>query len=160
LPLGAIIARDSIMKNWEPGSHGNTFGGNPISCAAALATLDLLGDKDGNGGFIENAREVGQYIFDALEEIAPRHPSMGQIRGHGMMIGVELVKNQITKDYAKDLRDEVVHLGYDKGLLLLGCGNSTLRFMPALNMNRAIADEALHIFDEALGEAEEAHGLR
>jgi 4-aminobutyrate aminotransferase len=159
LPLGAIIARDSIMRNWEPGSHGNTFGGNPISCAAALATLDLLGDKDANGGFIENAREVGQYIMDALEEIQPRHPSMGQIRGKGMMIGVELVKDHDTKDYAKDLRDDVVHHAFDKGLLLLGCGNSTLRFMPALNMSREVADEALHIFDASLTEAEKIHGL-
>src|SRR5690606_32255191 len=124
----------------------NTFGGNPLSCAAAIATLDLLGDKDGKGGFIENAAEVGQYIMDAIEEIAPRHPSIGQIRGKGMMIGVELVKNKATQEYAKDLRDEVVHRAFAKGMLMLGCGTSTLRFMPALNMDKTIADEALHIF--------------
>ena len=159
MPLGAIIARDSIMGNWEYGSHASTFGGNPISCAASLATLDLLGDKDGKGGFIENATEVGQYIMDAFEEIAPRHPSIGQIRGKGMMIGIELVKDHATKEPAKDLRNEVVHRAFDKGLLVIGCGTSTLRFMPALNATTAIADEAIHMLDEALTEAERAHEL-
>ncbi len=159
MPLGAIIARDSIMGNWEYGSHASTFGGNPISCAAALATLDLLGDKDGKGGFIENAAEVGQYIMDAFEEIMPRHPSMGQIRGKGMMIGIELVKDGETREPAKDLRNEVVHRAFDKGLLVIGCGTSTLRFMPALNATTDIADEAIHMLDEALTEAEKAHGL-
>ena len=159
MPLGAIIARDSIMGHWEYGSHASTFGGNPISCAAALATLDLLGDKDGKGGFIENAAEVGQYIMDAFEEIAPRHPSIGQIRGKGMMIGMELVKDQDTKEPAYELRNEVVHRAFDKGLLVIGCGKSTLRFMPALNATTEIADEAIHMLDAALTEAEQAHGL-
>lgn len=159
MPLGAIIARDSIMSQWQPGSHGNTFGGNPICCAAALATLDLLGDKDGKGGFIENAVEVGQYMMDALEEMMPHHPSMGVVRGRGMFIGVELVEDRATKAPAKYVRDETVHHAFDKGLLMLGCGVSALRLMPALNISTELADEALHMLDEALHEAEAAHGL-
>jgi 4-aminobutyrate aminotransferase len=159
LPLGAIIARESIMSEWVPGSHGNTFGGNPLSCAAALATLDLLGDVNGKGGMIENAREVGQYILDALEEMMPRHPSIGQARGIGMMIGVELVYDQQTREPAKKLRDEAIHRAFDKGLLLLGCGSSTIRLIPPLNLDKATADEALHVIDAAIGETELAHGL-
>jgi 4-aminobutyrate aminotransferase len=159
LPLGAIIARDSIMKSWQPGAHGNTFGGNPISCAASLATLDLLGDAQGKGGMIENAAEVGQYIMDALEEIKPHHPSIGDIRGLGMMIGIELVEDQQTRKPAKKLRDEVVHRTFDNGLLMLGCGTSTLRMMPPLMLDQSMADEALQIFDKSLTEAESAHNL-
>lgn len=159
MPLGAIIARDSIMKSWQPGAHGNTFGGNPISCAASLATLDLLGDVQGKGGMIENAAEIGQYIMDALEEIKPRHPSIGDIRGLGMMIGLELVENQQTRNPAKKLRNEVVHRTFDNGLLMLGCGTSTLRMMPPLMLDQSMADEALQILDKSLTEAEAAHGL-
>lgn len=159
MPLGAIIARDSIMGQWEYGSHASTFGGNPICCAASLATLDLLGDKDGKGGYIENAAEVGQHIMDAFEEIQHRHPSIGQIRGKGMMIGMELIKDQETKEPAKNLRNEVVHRAFDKGLLVIGCGTSTLRFMPSLNATVEIADEAIHMLDAALTETEQAHGL-
>lgn len=160
MPLGAIIARDSIMGHWEYGSHGTTFGGNPVSCAAGIATLDLLGDAQGKGGMIENAAEVGQYMMDALEEIAPRHPSIGQIRGKGMMLGVELIKDQATREPAKYLRDEVVHRAFNDGLLILGCGTSTIRFMPPLNLEKPMADEALHIFDQVLTAAEESHGIR
>jgi 4-aminobutyrate aminotransferase len=159
MPLGAIIARDHIMATWEYGAHASTFGGNPISCAAALATLELLGDKDGRGGMIENAAEVGQYMMDALEEISPHHPSIGQVRGKGMMIGIELVKDRSTKIPAKDLRNEVVHQAFDNGLLVIGCGTSTLRLMPALNTTREIADEALQILDEVLTQAETAHNI-
>ncbi len=159
MPLGAIIARDSIMREWQPGAHGNTFGGNPISCAASLATLELLGDDAGQGGYIENAVEVGGHIMDALEEITPRHPSIGQVRGLGMMIGVELVKDQATKEPAKKLRNEVVHRAFNHSLLMLGCGTSTLRLMPPLNLDKPTADEALHILDKALAEAEAAHGF-
>ncbi len=159
MPLGAIIARDSIMSVWEPGSHGNTFGGNPISCAAALATLKLLGDDAGKGGLIENAAEIGEYMIDALVEISPRHPSIAQVRGKGMMIGVELVKDTATKEPAKKLRNEVVHRAFNHGMLMLGCGSSTLRLMPPLVLDKTLADEALQIFDTALGEAEKAHSI-
>jgi 4-aminobutyrate aminotransferase len=155
MPLGAIIARDSIMREWKAGSHGNTFGGNPISCAAALATIDLLGE----GGMIANAREVGQHMLDALEEMMPRHPSMGVVRGKGMFIGVELVQDRESKEPAKYLRNDVVHHAFDRGMLMLGSGTSSLRFMPALNMTKEMADEGLMIFDDALQQAEIEHGV-
>lgn len=159
MPLAAIIARKSIMDSWIPGSHGNTFGGNPVSCAASLATIDLLEGMNGERGFVENAAEVGQYILDALEEIAPRHPSIGQIRGYGMMIGIELVKDQATKEPAKKLRDDVVSHAFNHGLLILGCGTSTIRFMPPLMMDKAMADEALQKFDATLTDVETSHGM-
>jgi 4-aminobutyrate aminotransferase len=160
MPLGAIIARNSIMKHWEPGSHGSTFGGNPVSCAAGLATLELLGDANGKGGMIENATKLGEYMRDALEEMMPRHPSIGEVRGLGMMIAVELVKDHASREPAKKLRDEVVRRAFNNGLLLLGCGTSTVRFMPPLNLEQPLADEALHGFENALTEAEVAHGLQ
>lgn len=159
LPLGAIIARESIMGEWVPGSHGNTFGGNPLSCAASMATLDLIEGVGGEPSMLENAAEVGQYMMDALEEMMPRHPSMAQVRGIGMMIGFELVTDQQTKEPAKQLKEETINRAFNNGLLLLGCGQSTIRLMPPLNLDKATADEALHLLDATLGEAEVAHGL-
>ena len=159
MPLGAIIARKSIMDSWIPGSHGNTFGGNPVSCAASLATLDLLEGHNGQPSFIDNAAEVGQYIMDALEEIMPRHPSIGDIRGRGMFIGIELVKDKTTKEPAKKLRNDVVHHAFNHGLLMLGCGTNSLRLMPPLNIDKSMADEALHKLDHALTDAEKQHGM-
>lgn len=149
LPLGAMIARKSLMI-WGPGSHGNTFGGNPLSCVAALATIRLI-----ENGYMQNAAEMGDYILDALAEIRPRHPSIGDIRGKGLMIGIELVEDQQTKVPARSLRDAVVYKAFEKGLLLLGAGMSTIRISPALNITRDLVDEALAILDEALTEAEE-----
>ncbi|HAF47895.1 MAG TPA: aspartate aminotransferase family protein, partial [Anaerolineaceae bacterium] len=111
MPLGAMITRKEIMS-WPKGSHGNTFGGNPISCAASLATIDLI-EKH----YLQNVREVGEYALDALSEIMERHPSIGDVRGIGLMIGVEFVQNRETKDPAVDLRDEVVNLAFELGLL-------------------------------------------
>lgn len=155
MPLGAIIARDSLMKQWTPGSHGNTFGGNPISCAAALATLELV-----EGGMMQNAAEMGEYIMTALEEMLPRHPSMAQVRGRGLFIGVELTQGAKNKHaYAKDVRDDVLNRAYDNKLLLLGCGVSSLRVIPSLNVEKPIVDEALMILDRALLDAEKAAGM-
>lgn len=153
MPLGAMIARRSLMT-WPPGAHGNTFGANPISCAAALATIDLI-----EGGMMANAAEMGAYIIDAVHEIAPRHPGIGDIRGKGLMIGIELVKDLETKEHAKALRDDAVERAYDEGLLLLGCGQSTLRLMPPHNVDKAIADEGLHLLDKALTSAETSQGV-
>lgn len=152
MPLGALIARKSLM-NWKPGSHGNTFGANPISCAASLATIDLIGN-----GLLENAAEMGEYITDALHEIAPRHPSIGDIRGKGLMVGIDLVKDKDTREPAKAIASDAIDRAYNNGLLLLSCGESALRFMPPLNVDKAIVDEALHLFDKVLGEAETAQG--
>jgi 4-aminobutyrate aminotransferase len=148
MPLGAMVARKSVMT-WPVGAHGNTFGGNPISCAAALATIDLL-----ENGLIDNSRQAGQYALDALEEIAVRHPSIGEVRGKGLMIGVEFVKDKTTKDRAPDIRDRVIHSSFERGLLLLGCGRNTVRFTPPLTVSTAEIDEALVIFEDAITEAE------
>ncbi|MGE5072468.1 MAG: acetyl ornithine aminotransferase family protein [Anaerolineae bacterium] len=148
VPLGACIARQSIM-DWERGTHGNTFGGNPIACAAALATLELIQTE-----YMANAEEVGQYTLDALEEIQARHPSIGDVRDKGLMIGVEFVEDRNTKEPAKHLYERVVDLAFERGLLLLGCGKSVIRVAPALSINKGEIDEGLQIFEEAVTLAE------
>ena len=148
LPLGACVARKSIM-DWGPGTHGNTYGGNPLSCAASLATIDLI-----EHGFLKNATEVGAYALDALEEIKARHPSIGDVRGKGLMIGVEFVKDRETKEPAHDLTERVVELGYERGLLMLSCGKSVIRIAPPLSMSKTEMDEGLKILEEALTAAE------
>jgi 4-aminobutyrate aminotransferase len=152
LPLGVTIARASIM-DWPSGAHGNTYGGNPVACSAALATLNLI-----ENGMMQNAAEVGQYTQDALAEIAVRHPSMGNVRGKGLMIGVEFIADRKTKAPAKKLRERIVHKAFTHGLLLLGCGESVIRFAPPLNITRPLVDEGLEIFEAAVSESE-AEGL-
>ena len=148
MPLGACIARKSVM-NWEIGTHGNTYGGNPISCAASLATMELIENE-----YLENARLVGEYALDALEEIKARHPSIGDVRGKGLMIGVEFVKDRNTKEPAKELADRVVNLGYEHGLLTLSCGKSVIRIAPPLSISKSEVDEGLQIFEKAVSQAE------
>jgi len=148
MPLGAMVARKSVM-DWPEGAHGNTYGGNPLSCAAALATIRLL-----EAGLIANAAEVGQYTLDALEELAMRHPSIGQVRGKGLMIGVEFVMDRATKERGVALRDAMIHHAFERGLLLLGCGRNTVRITPPLTATTAEMDEGLALFEEALTEAE------
>ncbi|MCC6188531.1 MAG: acetyl ornithine aminotransferase family protein [Anaerolineales bacterium] len=149
MPLGAMVARKSLMV-WPPGAHGNTYGGNPLSCAAALATIRLLEE-----GLIANAAQTGQHTLDALEEIAARHPSIGQVRGKGLMIGVEFVTNKQTKERAPHVREKVIHHAFERGLLVLGCGRNTVRVTPPLTISPAEIDEGLAIFEEALTEAEQ-----
>jgi hypothetical protein len=144
MPLGACIARKSVM-DWEIGAHGNTYGGNPISCAAALATIDLV-----ENGFMQNAAEVGEYAMDALKEIQARHPSIGEVRGKGLMIGVEFIKDHETKEPAHDLTERVVELGYERGLLMLSCGKSVIRIAPPLAISKSEMDEGLKMFEKAL----------
>ena len=151
MPLGAMIARKSVMT-WRPGSHGNTFGGNPVSCAAALATIDVIERE----GLLQHAAETGEYILDALAEIQMRHPTIGEVRGKGLMIGVEFVLDKTTKAPAHDLSEDIALRAFHKGLLLLPCGVSTIRLSPALNIPRPLVDEALAIFEEAIAEAEAA----
>ena len=148
MPLGAVIARESVMT-WGRGAQGSTYGGNPLACAAALATIDLL-----ENGMIQNVVEMGEHIMDALSEIAPRHPSIGQVRGKGLMIGIEMVESKETRRGFGALRDLSIKHAFNEGLLLLGCGTSALRFMPPLNVDKRIADEALGMFDRALAKAE------
>jgi 4-aminobutyrate aminotransferase len=144
IPLGAIIARKSVAT-WPLGSHGNTYGGNPIACAAALATIDLIKNQ-----YMENAADTGKYALDALEEILARHNSIGQVRGLGLMIGVEFVKDRQTREPENELRDRVVDLAFERGLLTLGCGRSTIRICPPLSVSRSEMDEGLEILEEAI----------
>ena len=152
LPLGATVARKSVM-DWPRGSHGNTFGGNPLSCAAALATIDLIENE-----YLENAAVQGTYMLDALHEIMARHPSIGDVRGIGLMIGVEFIKDKKTRTPAEELHDRVTDLAFERGLILLGCGKSVVRIAPPLSVARNEIDEALAIFEEAVTIAEkESH---
>ena len=148
MPLGAMIARKSVMT-WPKGAHGNTYGGNPISCAASMATIDLI-----ENGYLQNAVEAGQYAMDALEEIQMRHPSIGQVRGKGLMLGIDFVKDRQTREPDGDLRSRIEKLGFEHGLLLLGCGKSTIRLAPPLSISIDEIDEGLRIFDHVIGMAE------
>jgi len=151
VPLGAVMARKEIMT-WPKGAHGNTYGGNPLACAAALETIDLI-----EHGFMQNAAEMGAYILRSLDErLGSRslHPSIGEVRGLGLMVGVEFVKDLETKEPAEELRDRIVDEAFKRGLLLLGCGASTIRIAPPLSVNKAEVDEALDIFVEAVTSCE------
>lgn len=150
MPLGAIIARKDIMSDWAPGAHASTFGGNPVSCAAGIATFDLL-----KNGLIENAARMGEYMMGKLHTIAERHPSIGQVRGKGLMVGVEFVMDRATREPAVDLRNQIVDYAFEEGLLLLGCGVSTMRLIPPLNVDQDTIDQALLIFEHAISRAEE-----
>ncbi len=148
VPLGAMIARKRVMS-WGKGAHGNTYGGNPLACAASLATLDLIENE-----YLQNAAEVGEYTLDALAEIMARHPQIGDVRGIGLMIGVELVRDRQSKTPNSRLRDRIVELAFESGLLTLGCGKSTLRICPPLSISRGEIDEGLHILEGAITQAE------
>ncbi|HEY1491738.1 MAG TPA: acetyl ornithine aminotransferase family protein [Steroidobacteraceae bacterium] len=151
LPIGLVVAKASIMQKWKRGAHGNTFGGNPVCCAAALATLDLV-----QNGLMANAASIGDYFMAKLRELQARHPVIGEVRGRGLMIGMELVTDRASKVAAKELCDQVVERAYYNGLLLLACGKSTLRFMPPLSVTRAEVDEALAILEQTLTECSAA----
>jgi len=148
MPLGAMVAKKRLMT-WPPGAHATTFGGNPVSCAAALATVRLI-----EGGLMENAARMGDRFLQRLRRMQAEHPTMGDVRGIGLMVGVELVKNRSGKEPAVDLRDAVVQKCFERHLLVLGCGMSTLRFMPALSITADEVDEGLNIFERVLTELE------
>jgi 4-aminobutyrate aminotransferase len=154
IPLGSIISRKSVAT-WPVGSHGNTYGGNPIACAAALETIDLIKTQ-----YMQNAAEVGSYALDALSEIMARHTSIGQVRGIGLMIGVEFVTDRETKEPADKLQDRVVDLAFERGLLLLGCSKSVIRIAPPLSISQSEVNEGLKIFEEAIMLAEKEFGMR
>jgi len=148
LPIGAVVARRRYMEKWKPGAHGNTFGGNPLCCASALATLDLVERE-----YAANAASVGEYFIGRLRELKQRYPAIGDVRGKGLMIGMELVKDPATKAPARALCDALLTRAYHQGLLLLACGQSTVRFIPPLMVGRAQVDEALGLLEAALKEA-------
>jgi 4-aminobutyrate aminotransferase len=146
LPLGVAVARSGLMA-WPPGAHASTFGGNPVSCAAALATIKLLNDA-----LVRNAADVGAHLMAAVKALMDKHRLIGDVRGRGLMIGVELVRDRKTKERATTERDQVVEAAFRRGLLLLGAGKNAIRFSPPLVLTREQADVALRIFDEALTE--------
>jgi 4-aminobutyrate aminotransferase len=137
MPLGVVISKAEIM-DWIPGSHASTFGGNPICIAAALATLDVI-EKE---GLLRNSQEVGDYMLKKMADWPKKHEIVGDVRGRGLMIGVEIVKDQKTREYAPQERDRIVELAFDRGILFLGCGPSTVRISPPLVVTKDEADVA------------------
>jgi 4-aminobutyrate aminotransferase len=148
MPLGAMIAKKRLMT-WPPGAHATTFGGNPVSCAAALPTIRLIED-----GYMQNAERMGDRFMERLRSLQPSHRCMGDVRGLGLRVAVELVKDKTTKKPAAKLREAVVQGCFKAGLLVLGCGMSTVRFMPALNITSDLVDEGLTVFEDVLTNAE------
>ena len=144
VPMGGIVARESVM-DWPEGAHGNTYGGNPLACSAALATLALVEEE-----LMVNAQQMGEYAMDALEEMQSRHQSIGEVRGKGLMIGVEFIEGDGAKQPAHALREQVVEEAFNRGLLLLGCGASTVRLAPALSIEEGLLDEGLRIMEESI----------
>ncbi|MGH7498593.1 MAG: acetyl ornithine aminotransferase family protein [Gemmatimonadales bacterium] len=144
MPIGAIVAKESI-STWESGSHGSTFGGNPVCCAAALATLDLV-----EGGLMANAVTMGNRLLKGVQKLAERHACIGDVRGRGLMVGVEFVKDRTTREPAPDVVDALVQGAFRRGLLLLGAGKSTLRLAPPLVVDEYDVDTALRMIDEEL----------
>jgi 4-aminobutyrate aminotransferase len=151
MPLGVCMTRAEIM-DWKPGSHASTFGGNPVSIAAALATMDVL-EREG----IANAAKVGEQMLSRLRVWPASHHVVGDVRGRGLMIGVEIVKNQTTREPAPVLRDRIVDLAFERGILLLGCGETSIRIAPPLVVRPEEAEIALDVLEECIGIAEREH---
>jgi 4-aminobutyrate aminotransferase len=145
MPLGVVVSKAEVM-DWVPGSHASTFGGNPICIAAALATLDVI-EKE---GLLKNSAETGSHILKRMADWPKKHKLVGDVRGRGLMIGVEIVKDQHTKEYGADLRDKIVELAFERGVLFLGCGPSTIRLAPPLVVNREEADVAVDVLEECI----------
>lgn len=152
MPIGGIIARESLMT-WGRGSHGSTFGGNPVAAAAALATLEVI-DRE---NVMARATDTGRFIMDCLAEMEGRHPSIGEVRGRGLMVGIEFVKDRQTRERAVELRDHVIQRAFEMGLLLIPCGTNSIRMTPPLNIDRPLVEEGLTIFERVLTEAEGAY---
>jgi 4-aminobutyrate aminotransferase len=148
MPIGMVVAKRSIMRHWSRGAHGNTYGGNPLCCAAALATLDLVEHE-----YRANAARMGDYFMRKLHTLAERHPAIGEVRGRGLMIGMELVTDRTTRVPARALCDALITRAYHNGLILLSCGQSTVRFMPPLTIGESDVDEAVGLLDLSLREA-------
>jgi 4-aminobutyrate aminotransferase len=148
MPLSAIIARADVM-NWVPGAHASTFGGNPVCIAASIATLGLLENQ-----YMANAARMGDYIMKRTADWREKHKIVGEVRGRGLMIGIEFVRDQKTKEKATDLRNKLVQMAFHKGLLVLGSGDTTLRLCPPLVIDEAQADFALNTLEACITELE------
>ena len=148
MPISAFIAKEEVMR-WKPGSHGTTYGGNPVCVASALATLDLV-----EGGLMANAKKVGEHIFGRIADWPNRFQIVGDVRGKGLMIGVEFVRDQKTKEKAADLRDKVVQAAFRRGLLTLGSGENSIRMSPPLIIDEEQAESAIGIMEESIREVQ------
>ena len=153
MPLGVCMSRAEIM-DWAPGSHASTFGGNPVSIAAALATMDII-EREG----LANAARVGELMLERLRGWKETHPLVGDVRGRGLMIGIELVKDKITREPATALRNRIETLAFERGMMVLGCGETTLRLCPPLIINEYEATVALDILEETLSLVEDEHAM-
>jgi 4-aminobutyrate aminotransferase len=144
MPLSATVARADVME-WRPGAHASTFGGNPVCISAALATIELLEQE-----LIDNAARMGEHIMNRIRDWPQRFPIVGDVRGLGLMIGIEFVRDQSTKERAPDLRDEIERMAFDRGLLILGCGPNSIRLCPPLVITKDQADFAVDTLEECL----------
>ena len=147
LPIGAMIAKRRLMEQWKRGAHGNTYGGNPVSCAAASATLDLVASE-----YMANAARTGEFFMYRLRELQREFPCIGEVRGRGLMIGMELIESDAARSPARALCDALVTRAFHNGLLLLSCGVSTVRFMPPLGVSTTEIDEAIGLLRASLAE--------
>jgi 4-aminobutyrate aminotransferase len=148
LPIGMVVARRRHMEKWKRGAHGNTYGGNPLCCAAALATLELV-----EGQYSANAAAMGEYFKRRLNELRPQFEAIGEVRGKGLMLGVELIADRVSRKPDAALCQRVLTRAFHNGLILLSCGVSTLRFIPPLLVSKADIDEAMVLIESALKEA-------
>ena len=137
--------------NWGPGAHASTFGGNPVSIAAALTTIELLEEE-----LMANAAEMGAYLMGRMRDWPSRFKYVGEVRGMGLMIGIEMVRDQATKERAPDLRDQLEMLAFERGLLILGCGPNSIRLCPPLVITRDQADFAVATLEQCLGILEQS----
>ena len=144
MPLSAVVAKAELMTS-PLGAHASTFGGNPVAIAASLATIELLERE-----LIENAATVGAHLLSRLSDLPQRFPNVGDVRGLGLMIGIELVHYQKTKERAPQLRDQIVQMCFERGLLLLGAGPNTIRLCPPLVITKDQADFAAETIENCL----------
>src|SRR5215475_15685494 len=149
MPLGVTLTKAEIM-DWVPGSHASTFGGNPVCIAAALATLDVIEREN----LLRNATEVGNHMVKRMAGWPAKHKLVGDVRGRGLMIGVEIVKDQKTKEYGAAERDRIIELSFERGVLLLGCGPSTVRICPPLIVTKEEAEIAMDVLEESIAKVE------
>jgi len=149
MPLGVTMTKGDIM-DWVPGSHASTFGGNPVCIAAALATLDVI-EKE---GLLRNSQEVGDHMMKRMASWPKKHKIVGDVRGRGLMIGVDIVKDQVTREYGNSERDRIVEAAFERGILFLGCGPSTVRIAPPLIVTKDEADVAMDALEESIAVVE------
>ncbi|MBL8980656.1 MAG: aminotransferase class III-fold pyridoxal phosphate-dependent enzyme, partial [Gemmatimonadetes bacterium] len=147
MPIGAMIVRESVDK-WKNGSHGSTFGGNPVCCAAALATIGLV-EKE----LMANAAVQGERLLAGARALMERHDAIGDVRGRGLMVGIEFVRDRVTRDPHPELVERIVNLAFSRGLLLLGAGKSSLRLAPPLVIDAEDVDRGLAMLDACIAEA-------